>query len=58
MEVLRVLVRSCTAAIGDLRGCDAVFLFTTETLSALSPDGVFEGFGEMLYCYDWRFTRL
>jgi hypothetical protein len=58
MEVLRVLVRCCTAAIGDLRGCDAVFLFTTEPLSALSPDGGFEGFGEKLYCYDWRFRRL
>jgi hypothetical protein len=32
-----------SSAIDDFGDCDAVFLFTTEPLSSLSPDGVFEG---------------
>jgi hypothetical protein len=41
MEFFEGLLRRCTASIGGFGVCDAVFLFTTEPLSSLSPDGGF-----------------
>jgi hypothetical protein len=35
-EVLKDFTLRCTTTIGVLRDCDAVFLFTTEALRALS----------------------